>query len=89
MDLVNLLLLLLFVAGGIVSLIFGIKFLIKYKATRKTPHLILGIVLTFVVPAIIFFIVFRGLIPNTRGLIPNTMIDYGPGPGMVYGPGPV
>ena len=53
---------LLAVIGAIVSLVFGIKFLIKYKATRKKSHLILGIVLTFVVPAIpaiLSFVAFR------------------------------
>ena len=72
---------LLTVIGTIVSIVFGIRFLIKYKATRKKSHLILGIVLTFVVPAILLYFAFR--------FYPSTTMLYGPGPIMAYGPGPV
>ncbi len=77
----TMIIIILAVLGAIVSLVFGIRFLIKYKATRKRSHLILGIVLTFVVPAILLFVAFR--------FYASTSIVYGPGPMMEYGPGPV
>ncbi|MAG07335.1 hypothetical protein CMI46_00790 [Candidatus Pacearchaeota archaeon] len=81
MDNTTITILIFLIIGTIVSLVFGIRFLIKYKATRKKSHLILGIVLTFVVPAILLYFAFRFSIANT------SMI-YGPGIGMDYGPGP-
>lgn len=57
---------------GITSLIFGIKFLIKYRVTKNKMDLILGLVLTFIIPGILIYI-------GTRNLI-RPMIVYGPGP---------
>jgi hypothetical protein len=77
----TLIIVLLLVIGAIVSIVFGIRFLIKYKSTRKKSHLILGIALTFVVPAILLYFAFRFYI--------STSMIYGPGAMMEYGPGPV
>lgn len=77
-----LLITLILVAIGIVSLIFGIKFLIKYKAKRNKWHLVLGIVLTFIIPAAVLLLIFRFSVSNP-------LMVYGPGPMMDYGPGPI
>jgi hypothetical protein len=58
---------------ALISLFFGIKILIKYKLTHKRTHLIWGIILTFVIPGLIIYV----LLGSYRM---NTMIDYGPGP---------
>lgn len=68
---------------AIISLIFGILFLIKYAKKRKIIYLIVGILLTFIIPAIVIYFLFRFYIGNPL------LIAYGPNPGMVYGPGPV
>jgi hypothetical protein len=67
---------------AIISLIVGIFLLIKYYKTRNKLYLIFGVLLTFIVPPIVIYFVFR-ISP------PTTMIDYGPGPIMAYGPGPI
>jgi hypothetical protein len=82
MNTTSLLLISISVIGIIVSLFFGIRFLIRYKTTRKKLHLILGIVLTFIIPAILLYFAFRIYTIN------STMV-YGPGPIMTYGPSPV
>jgi hypothetical protein len=63
---------------GIISFIFGIRFFIKYNQTRKKRYLFLGILLTFVVPAIIFYFIRM-----------STTVVYGPAPMMAYGPAPI
>ena len=64
---------------GIISLAAGIISLIKYARTKSKLFLVLGIMLTFVVPGIILFVVFR-IWPIDTGVV------YGPGPGVLYGP---
>ncbi len=82
LNVLTIIILLIAIAIAITSLIFGIKFLIKYKTTRKFWYLVLGIILTFILPALLFLVALRYV--GT-----NVMIDYGPGPGMVYGPAPI
>lgn len=76
MDTTMLIIFILVILGAIVSLIFGIKFLIKYNSTRKKLYLFLGVVLTFVIPTILLFIAFRLYV---RLYISTSMI-YGPIP---------
>jgi len=80
MEITSLIILALLIAGAIISLVFGIKLLIKYNQTRKKLHLFLGILLTFVVPAILLYFVFRSYLSTTMVYGPDPMIDYGPGP---------
>ncbi len=83
MDTAGLIIIIIATIGIIISLIFGIILLVKYKSTRKKWQLILGIILTFIIPAIIIYYAFR--------IYPLTGMVYGPGPGNAidYGPGPV
>jgi len=83
MDTAGLIIIIIATIGIIISLIFGIILLVKYKSTRKKWQLILGIILTFIIPAIIIYYAFR--------IYPLTGMVYGPGPGdtIVYGPGPI
>jgi len=68
---------------ALVSLGVGIYFIIRYARSRKTPFLITGLVLTFVLPGL-FLCVVLGI------FIPATTIVYGPPPptNIVYGPPP-
>jgi hypothetical protein len=63
---------------GIISLLSGIFFLIKFVETKNKLFLILGIILALVVPGIIIYIIFKG--PVTPTMV------YGPAPGVIYGP---
>lgn len=83
MDTTSLIIIGALVILAIISLVFGIKFLIKYNQTRKKLHLVLGILLTFIVPAVLLFLAF-----NFWRYNPNSIIAYGPNPMMEYGPGP-
>ena len=68
----------------IVSVVVGIRYIIKYLKTNQKKFLIIGIVFTFVVPAVILLILFG------RTTI-NSMVAYGPAPPEVhvaYGPSP-
>lgn len=78
----------LILAGFIVSLVYGIRFLIKYNQTRKGWYLFWGIVLTFVIPALILFFVFKVYTDISMVYGPNPMVDYGPDPMIAYGPRP-
>lgn len=82
MDAATLTIIIISVIIAVISLIFGIFFLIKYAKTRKNIYLIVGILLTFVIPGIIIYIIFMFYTGS------SPMIEYGPNPGMLYGPGP-
>jgi len=80
---ITLAMLVIVIIAIIVSIIFGIFSFIKYGKTGKKKFLFLGIILTFVVPGIVLYIVLRTYIFSTA-------IVYMPGPGtnIVYMPGP-
>jgi len=70
--------------AGIISLVFGIILLVKYSKTRKGKYLFWGIILTFVVPGLLFYVALRGYIAST-GMIympapPNHGMEYMPAP---------
>lgn len=75
--------LLLSLIGLIASIILGVRLLIKYKKSRKKIDLILGIILTYIIPGLIFLALIYIVISRT------ITVSYGPPPGMVYGPGPI
>jgi hypothetical protein len=58
---------------GLISLIGGIVCLISYAKTRKTALLVVGLLLTFIVPGIAFCIILAIWIPST-------MVVYAPPP---------
>ncbi len=90
MDTLSLITIILLAAGAIVSLFFGIKLLIKYNQTRKKLYLFLGILLTFIVPAILLFLAFNFWRMSTTMIYgPGPIVAYGPNPMIEYGPGPV
>jgi nicotinamide riboside transporter PnuC len=69
---------------GLVSLGSGIYCIVRYARSRKVVTLIVGLILTLIVPGI-FLCVALG------AFIPSTMIVYGPPPPpttIVYGPPP-
>lgn len=68
-------------AVGVASLVGGIVSLVKYAQTKSKLMLVLGIVLTFVVPGILLYLAFRIWVMDT-------MISYGPAPMIEYGPMP-
>jgi hypothetical protein len=70
------------IIGLVVSLFFGIRFLIKYRLTRKKSYLVWGIILTFVIPGLLVLL----LIGSYYAF--NPLIVYGPAPMMEYGPAP-
>lgn len=79
-----LLIMVLPILAGIVSLVFGIMLLVKYSKKRKNKYLFWGIILTFVVPGILFYIALRGYISST-GMVympapPNHGMEYMPAP---------
>ena len=82
-DTTMLIILVALIIGAIISLVFGIKFLIKYSKTRKNKYLYLGIIFTFVIPGILLIVAFKLWVYQG-----NSMILYGPLPMMEYGPGP-
>ena len=58
---------------SLVSLAVGIFFIVRFAKTRKTAYLIVGLLLTFIVPGALLclaLVVF----------IPTTMVVYGPPP---------
>jgi hypothetical protein len=67
---------------GLASMAGGIVCIVRYARTRKVPWLIVGLLLTLIVPGLVVCgaLVFW---------IPTTMMAYGPPPTMmVYGPPP-
>ncbi len=66
----------------LVSLGLGIFSLLKYKKTKGKKFLVIGIILSFVVPGIILLIIFQSYLSSPS-------IVYGPEPMMEYGPGPI
>ena len=69
---------------SLVSLGFGIFCIVRYAKTRKVAWLIVGLVLSFVVPGLLLCVALGVFIPST-------MIVYGPPPpptNIVYGPPP-
>jgi hypothetical protein len=69
---------------GLASIGGGIFCIVRYAKTRKVVWLIVGLVLTFIVPGVLLCV--------TLGVfIPGTMIVYGPPPptNIVYGPPPM
>jgi hypothetical protein len=60
------------------SLAGGIVCLVKYAKTKEKTFLILGILFTFVIPALLLFFAFKT----------QVMVGYGPAPMMDYGPLP-
>jgi len=73
MDIANWVVIILLIITTIVSLVFGIILLVKFAKTRKIWQLVLGIILTFVIPAIVLYFVFRFYVFSTA-------IAYGPSP---------
>ena len=81
MDITSLIILGILAITAIVSFVFGILSFIKYSKKRKTIYLVLGILLTFIVPGILLYLIFRFyVIPPMVVYMPN------PNPGMVYLP---
>lgn len=70
------------VALAIISIIGGIICLIKYIKNKGKFMLALGIIFTFIVPAILIFIALKIWYFDS-------MVIYGPAPMMAYGPAPV
>jgi len=72
---------------GLVSLGSGIYCIVRYARSRKVVMLIVGLILTFIVPGIFVCVVLGAFIPNTLivyGTPPSpTMIVYGPPPGPI------
>jgi uncharacterized membrane-anchored protein len=73
MDTTSLIIIGTLVIVSIISLIFGILSFIKYSKTRKNTYLVLGIILTFVVPGILLYLAFRFYVSST-------MVVYMPAP---------
>ena len=69
---------------ALVSLGCGIFCIVRYARTRKVVWLIVGLVLTFIVPGELLCVALGVFIPNV-------MIVYGPPPptNIVYGPPPM
>ena len=69
---------------GLASLGGGIFCIVRYAKTRKMVWLIVGLVLTFIVPGLLFCVALGVFIPST-------IIVYGPPPPttIVYGPPPI
>lgn len=85
MDNQTLMIIILLAILSIISIALGIYFLIKYSKKRKKIDLIVGIILTFIIPGIAIYVAFKVY----TGYGPGTIVAYGPNPGMVYGPGPI
>jgi len=66
---------------AIASLIGGIISLVKFAKTKNKLMLVLGIIFTFIVPAILLYFAFKIWTLNT-------VIMYGPAPAVIYGPSP-
>lgn len=77
----TMIILLILVVLAIASLVGGIICLVKYAKTKNKLMLILGIVLTFVVPGILLY-------SAVRFTLMDTIVLYGPAPVMEYGPMP-
>jgi hypothetical protein len=72
----------LVIALAIVSFVLGILFLVLFARRRKILFLILGLLLTFILPGV--FLCLACLL-----WLPNAAVVYGPPPTiMVYGPPP-
>ncbi len=74
----NTLTIILVVLGGILSLISlggGIFCIVRYFQTRKIALLIVGLILTFILPGICLCLV-------VLSFIPSTMVVYGPPPNL-------
>lgn len=56
----------------LISIVFGIFCLIRYARTRKYSYLIIGMILTFLIPGVVFclFLIW----------IPSTIMAYAPPP---------
>ena len=69
---------------GLASLGGGIFCIVRYAKTRKAVWLIVGLVLTFIVPGLLFCVALGVFIPST-------IIVYGPPPPttIIYGPPPI
>ena len=69
---------------ALVSLGCGIFCIVRYAKTRKVVWLIVGLVLTLIVPGLLFCLALGVFIPST-------MVVYGPPPPttIVYGPPPL
>ena len=68
---------------SLVSLAGGIFCIVRFAKTRKIAYLIVGLILTFIIPGLCLF---ATLVVS----IPSTTVVYGPPPTMmVYGPPPI
>ena len=68
---------------SLVSLAGGIFCIVRFAKTRKIAYLIVGLILTFIIPGLCLF-------ATLAVSIPSTMVVYGPPPTMmVYGPPPI
>ena len=69
---------------ALVSLGCGIFCIVRYAKTRKVVWLIVGLVLTFIVPGVLLCVALGVFIPSV-------MMVYGPPPptNIVYGPPPM
>jgi len=71
---------------ALVSLGGGIFCIVRYAKTRKVVWLIVGLVLTFVVPGLLVCVALGVFIPSIMvvyGPPPPTNIVYGPPPGSI------
>ena len=72
----NLIVIAITIILSLVSLAIGIFCIIRYAKTRKIVFLIVGLILTFVLPGLFLFCALVVYIPNT-------MIVYGPPPTLI------
>lgn len=84
MDTTSLIIMGLLVIAVIVSIVFGILSFIKYGKTGERKFILLGILLTFIIPGLLLYFVLRFYV-----LSPTIVYMPGPGPNMDYMPGPV
>lgn len=68
------------IVAGLASIAGGVSCFIKYARTKRRLFLWLAIGLCFVIPAIAFYLAFKGAA--------SPMVAYGPGPMVDYGPMP-
>jgi hypothetical protein len=70
---------------SLISLAGGIFCIVRYAKTRKIAFLIIGLILTFIIPGLCLFATLVVYIPSATVVYgpPPTMIVYGPPPTMM------